>query len=226
MMRMPAAWHGRTASATSGRGGSKSATSPSRQRSRSASSRRSGALGAVGQPAPGDGEHAQPLRRVALEHGEHLARGRASVSGTWSSGPPIMRRAREHLLRRALRVHREAPVRRARRPSTSAAASGRSGRASGAGARAGSTSTSTPSARAASSSPTSVASPRDFPVRSGASSAVLHAAIARPRRPSTGSAATAAATSTSPSRSSSPSGVQTRPRASGSRSACRSCRCR
>ena len=48
-----------------------------------------------------------------------------------------------------------------------------------------------PSARAASSIPTSVASPRDFPVRSGASSAAEQAAIARPRNPSTGSAATA-----------------------------------
>ena len=46
-----------------------------------------------------------------------------------------------------------------------------------------------PSVRAASSSPISVASPRDFPVRSGASSAVLHAASVRPRKPSTGSAA-------------------------------------
>jgi hypothetical protein len=30
-------------------------------------------LGAVGQAPPGDGEHAQPLRRVPLEGGQHLA---------------------------------------------------------------------------------------------------------------------------------------------------------
>ena len=179
MMRMPAAWQRATASATSGRGGSKSATSPSRQSSRSASSRRVGRLGPVGQAPAGDGEHAQALRGVALEDRQHLLAVGLASSGRWLSGPPIARRAAQHLLRRALgvdrqravlaRVHRRHEAQRRVEavelpppalPAPSA--------------------TSMPSSRAASSIPISVASPRDFLCRAGSTSAVLHDAAARP----------------------------------------------
>ena len=81
MMRMPARRQAATASATSGRGGSSIATSPRKHSSRSASSRISGSGSGAARAALGDGEHAQPLPRVARRRNREISARSAGPSG-------------------------------------------------------------------------------------------------------------------------------------------------
>ena len=135
MIRIPAAWHAATASATSGRGGSSIATSPRKQRSRSACSRSSGTGALRVEPALRDAEHAQALVGVVASTRSTSARSAAPSGRSAPSCPDDRRAARQQRLGRALGVHPQ-PRRRARRRSTSASATGRSGTGACAAARA------------------------------------------------------------------------------------------
>ena len=226
MMRIPAAWQRATASATSGRGGSKRATSPRRPRS---------ALGLLA---------AAPAVAFRREGGAGRRRARAALVRRSARARPVRSRGRHRAAAGGRRGHRSWSSARAPpralpwRDGEAAVPSLVDGRhqpelrveaveACGDRARA---------ARRrrrsrALASPRAARSrwPRPATSRSArrASSAVEQAAIARPRNPSTGSAATAASTSIVrlevelAERRPDPT-----PRASGSRSACPSCPCR
>ena len=116
MIRSPASWHRRTASATSGRGGSSRPTTPSRHRSCSASARSSGQRPG-GRSRRATASTRRPRRVRSATVASTSARAPAS-QGRGYAVAQHRRAAREHRLRGALDVqpHRRRRVRRPGHP--------------------------------------------------------------------------------------------------------------
>ena len=104
MMRMPARWQRATASATSGRGGSSSATRPRNVSADSARSRSSGSRLGSGA-AVGEAEHAQAVGARSASNAAAIARAAVGVERPVAVGASRTRvAALEQLQRRALGV--------------------------------------------------------------------------------------------------------------------------